>query len=54
MNVILLFQIFKKHILDKKLTLARKKRFYIYSNLSSINIHYYLKHRIPMGQRLFF
>ena len=26
----------------------------IYSDLSNINIHYYLKHRIPMGQRLFF
>ena len=26
----------------------------IYSNLSNINIHYYLKHQIPMGQRLFF
>ena len=26
----------------------------IYSNLSNINILYYLKHQIPMGQRLFF
>ena len=26
----------------------------IYSNLSHINIHYYLKHRIPMCHRLFF
>ena len=26
----------------------------IYSNLSNINIQYYLKHCIPMGQRLFF
>ena len=26
----------------------------IYSNLSHIKIHYYLKLRIPMGQRLFF
>ena len=25
-----------------------------YSNLQSINIRYYPKHRIPMGQRLFF
>ena len=50
--------------LNKKLTLARKRSFEfnhinkltikIFSNLSNINIHYYLKHRIPMGQRLFF
>ena len=26
----------------------------IYSNLSHIKIHYYLKHQIPMGHRLFF
>ena len=25
-----------------------------YSNLSHINIHYYLKHRIPIMQRQFF
>ena len=50
--------------LNKKLTIARERGFKfnqinkltikIYSNLSSINIHYYLKHQIPMGQRLFF
>ena len=50
--------------LNKKLTLARKRSFKfnhinkltikLYSNLSNINIHYYLKHRIPMGQRLLF
>ena len=50
--------------LNKKLTIARERGFVfnqinkltkkIYSNLSSINIHYYLKHQIPMGQRLFF
>ena len=50
--------------LNKKLTLARKRSFKfnhinkltikIYSNLLNINKHYYLKHRIPMGQRLFF
>ena len=44
--------------LKKKLTLAREKGFIfnqinklsknIYSNLSNINICYYLKHRIPM------
>ena len=49
--------------LNKKLTIARERGFVfnqinkltikIYSNLSSINIHYYLKHQIPMGQRLF-
>ena len=50
--------------LNLKLTLAKQRGFKfdhikkltikIYSNLSNINIHYYLKHRIPMGQRLFF
>ena len=50
--------------LNQKLTLARKRGFIfnqinkltikIYSNLSNIIIHYYLKHQIPMGQRLFF
>ena len=50
--------------LNQKLTLAKQRGFIfnqknkltikIYSNLSSINIHYYLKHQIPMGQRLFF
>ena len=50
--------------LNKKLTIARERGFKfnqinkltikIYSNLSNINIHYYLKHRIPIGQRLFF
>ena len=47
--------------LNKKLTLARqrgsifnqtnKPTIKIYSNLSHINIHYYLKHRIPMCHR---
>ena len=50
--------------LNKKLTVARGNDFLfhqinkvtikIYSNLQSINIRHYLKHRIPMGQRLFF
>ena len=50
--------------LNLKLTLAKQKGFKfnhinkltikIYSNLSNIIIHYYLKHQIPMGQRLFF
>ena len=50
--------------LNKKLTIARGNGFIFnqinkltikfYSNLSNINIHYYLKHCIPMGQRLFF
>ena len=50
--------------LNLKLTLAKQKSFKfnhinkltikIYSKLSNINLHYYLKHRIPMGQRLFF
>ena len=50
--------------LNKKLTLARQRgdifnqilnfKIKIYSNLSHINIHYYLKHRIPMCHRLFF
>ena len=50
--------------LNKKLTIARRNSFKfnhiikltikIYSNLSNINIHYYFKHHIPMGQRLFF
>ena len=50
--------------LNQKLTFAKQRCFKfnhinkltikIYSNLSNINIHYYLKHRIPMGQRLFF
>ena len=50
--------------LNQKLTLAKQRGFKfnhinkltikIYSNLSNINIHYYLKHQIPMGQRLFF
>ena len=49
---------------ELKLTLAKQRSFKfnhinkltikMYSNLSSINIHYYLKHCIPMGQRLFF
>ena len=50
--------------LNKKLTLARERGFIfnqinkltkkIYSNLSNINIHYYLKLRIPIMHRLFF
>ena len=50
--------------LNQKLTPAKQRGFKfnhinkliikIYSNVSSINIHYYLKHQIPMGQRLFF
>ena len=50
--------------LNQKLTLAKQRSFIyihinkltikIYSNLSNINIHYYLKHCILMGQRLFF
>ena len=50
--------------LNQKLTLSKQRGFKfdhinkltikIYSNLSNINIHYYLKHQIPMGQRLFF
>ena len=50
--------------LNKKLTLAREKGFIfiqiknfkikIFSNLSHIKIHYYLKLHIPIGQRLFF
>ena len=50
--------------LNQKLTLAKQRGFKfdhinkltikIYSNLSNINIHYYVKHQIPMGQRLFF
>ena len=49
---------------NKKLTLARQKSFIfiqinklttkIYSNLSHINIHYYLKLRIPTMHRHFF
>ena len=48
---------------NKKLTIARQRGFIfnhinkltikIYSNLSHINIHCYLKLRIPTGQRLF-
>ena len=47
--------------LNKKLTLDRERGFIfnqinkltikVYSNLSHINIHYYLKHRIPMCHR---
>ena len=50
--------------LSKKLTVARQRSFIfnqinkltikIFSNRSSINIHYYLKHRIPRCHRLFF
>ena len=50
--------------LNKKIELAKQRGFKfnhinkltikIYSNLSNIIIHYYLKRRIPMGQRLFF
>ena len=50
--------------LNKKLAIARERGFNfnrinkltikIYSNLQSINICYYLKHRIPMCHRLFF
>ena len=50
--------------LNNKLTHARQWGFRflhinkltikIYSHLRYINISYYLKHRIPMGQRLFF
>ena len=50
--------------LNKKLTIARGNGFVvnqmnkltikIYSNLSQINIHCYLKLRIPMGHRQFF
>ena len=49
--------------LNKKLTLARQRgikfnqinklTIKIYSHQRYINISYYLKHRIPMGQRLF-
>ena len=49
---------------NKKLILARKRGFKfnqinkltikIYSHLRYINISYYLNHRIPMGQRLYF
>ena len=50
--------------LNKKLTIARQRGFKfnqinkltikIYSHQRYINISYYLNHRIPMGQRLFF
>ena len=50
--------------LNLKLTLAKQRglkfnhinklTIKIYSNLSNKNIHYYLKHQIPMGQRLLF
>ena len=50
--------------LNKKLAIARERglifhqinnfKMKIYSNLSNINIHYYLKLRIPIMQRLFF
>ena len=50
--------------LNKKLTIARERGFIlnqinkltikIYSNLSHINIHYYLNHQIPRGHRLVF
>ena len=50
--------------INKKLTLGRERSFIIiqinkltikiYSNLSHINIHYYLNLRIPMCHRLFF
>ena len=50
--------------LNKKLTIARQRDFKfnqinkltikIYSHQRYINISYYLNHRIPMGQRLFF
>ena len=50
--------------LNKKLTVARQNGFKfnqinkltvnICSNLSHINIHYYLKLPIPMGHRIFF
>ena len=50
--------------LNKKQTVARQNGFIfnqtnkltikIYSNLQSINISYYLKHRIPLCHRLFF
>ena len=50
--------------LNIKLTIARQRGFIlnqikkltikIYSHQRYINISYYLKHRIPMGQRLFF
>ena len=49
--------------LNRKLTIARQRGFKfnqiskltikIYSHQRYINISYYLKHRIPMGQRLF-
>ena len=49
--------------LNKKSTVARGNGFIfnrinnfkikVYSNLSNINIRYYLKHRIPVGHRLF-
>ena len=64
MNVILLFQIFKKHILDKKLTLAKQRGYIfnqinkltikIYSNLSHINIHYHLRLGASPLHRQFF
>ena len=50
--------------INQKLTLSKQRSFKFnhlnkltikfYSNLSNINIHHYLKHRIPIGQRLFF
>ena len=50
--------------LNEKLTLARERGFIfnqinkltikIYSNLSNINIHYYLKLPLPIMHRLFF
>ena len=50
--------------LNKKITIARQRGFKfnqinkltikIYSHQRYINISYYLNHRIPMGQRLFF
>ena len=51
-------------VLNEKLAFARQRGYIfnhinnfklkIYSNLSHITIHYYLKHRIPMCHRLFF
>ena len=63
-NAPVIFLISDKSMGMYELTLAKQRGFKfdhinkltikIYSNLSNINIHYYLKHRIPLSQRLFF
>ena len=63
-NAPVIFLISDKSMGMYELTLAKHRGFKfdhinkltikIYSNLSNINLHYYLKHRIPMSQRLFF